>query len=183
MKLGTQEDCPHAVAWNRYQVPVPLIFAVGKSQGKASAVETLKENGKTLKENLKNSKEKGALSIVHRVLTIKKKIMQRIYFIDEMTPLLEHSYTDKNGQPQVFAVQGFVLSDGCNTLYGETQGNYAKAALALKLTVGQCVAVQTTSSARSYTTKDGEQRWENRVTITNIAPFGPRRKAEGGQTS
>jgi hypothetical protein len=71
--------------------------------------ETLKENGKTLKENLKNSKEKGALSIVHRVLTIKKKIMQRIYFIDEMTPLLEHSYTDKNGQPQVFAVQGFVL--------------------------------------------------------------------------
>ena len=47
--------------------------------------------------------------------------MQRIYFIDEMTPLLEHSYTDKNGQPQ--------------------------------------------------------------VTITNIAPFGPRRKAEGGQTS
>jgi hypothetical protein len=39
-------------------------------RGKASAVETLKENGKTLKENLKNSKEKGALSIVHRVLTI-----------------------------------------------------------------------------------------------------------------
>ena len=146
-------------------------------------METLKENGKTLKENLKNSKEKGALSIVHRVLTIKKKIMQRIYFIDEMTPLLEHSYTDKNGQPQVFAVQGFVLSDGCNTLYGETQGNYAKAALALKLTVGQCVTVQTCSTARSYTTKDGEQRWENRVTITNIAPFGPRRKAEGGQTS
>ena len=109
--------------------------------------------------------------------------MQRIYFIDEMTPLLEHSYTDKNGQPQVFAVQGFVLSDGCNTLYGETQGSYAKAALALKLTVGQCVAVQTISTARSYTTKDGEQRWENRVTITNIAPFGPRRKAEGGQTS
>ena len=77
----------------------------------------------------------------------------------------------------------FLEIDGCNTLYGETQGNYAKAALALKLTVGQCVAVQTTSSARSYTTKDGEQRWENRVTITNIAPFGPRRKAEGGQTS
>lgn len=51
--------------------------------------------------------------------------MERIYFVDEMTPLLEHSYT----------------------------------------------------------TKDGEQRWENRVTITNIAPFGPRRKAEGGQTS
>ena len=45
-----------------------------KSQGKASAVETLKENGKTLKENLKNSKEKGVLSIVHRVLTIKKKL-------------------------------------------------------------------------------------------------------------
>ena len=80
-------------------------------------------------------------------------------------------------------MQGFVLSDGCNTLYGETQGNYAKAALALKLTVGQCVTVQTISTARSYTTKDGEQRWENRVTITNIAPFGPRRKAEGGQTS
>ena len=35
--------------------------------GKASAVETLKENGNTLKENLKNGKEKGALSIVHRV--------------------------------------------------------------------------------------------------------------------
>ena len=31
-----------------------------KSQGKAPAAETLKENGNTLKENLKNGKEKGA---------------------------------------------------------------------------------------------------------------------------
>ena len=32
-----------------------------------TAAETLKENLKTLKGNLKNGKEKGALSIVHRV--------------------------------------------------------------------------------------------------------------------
>ena len=31
-----------------------------KTQGKAPAAETLKENGNTLKENLKNGKEKGA---------------------------------------------------------------------------------------------------------------------------
>ena len=38
-----------------------------KSQGKAPAAETLKENGNTLKENLKNGKGKSALSIVYRV--------------------------------------------------------------------------------------------------------------------
>ena len=51
-------------------------------------MEALKENGKTLKENLKNSKEKGALSIVHRVFNNLKtvKIMQRIYFITDIAP-------------------------------------------------------------------------------------------------
>jgi hypothetical protein len=34
------------------------IFAL-RTQGKAPAAETLKENLKTLKENLKNGKEKG----------------------------------------------------------------------------------------------------------------------------
>ena len=107
--------------------------------------------------------------------------MQQILFIQKLLPLRERSYNDRQGQPQVFTSQGFVLTDGVNTFYAETTGNYAKAVLGLKLTEGQLVAVQLTFRSSSWQTQQGETRYENAVTISNIAPFGLR-VTEGGES-
>ncbi len=56
-----------------------------------------------------------------------------------------------------------------NTFFAETTGNYAKAALGLKLEVGMTVNVHLVVDARKWQTQQGEDRYENRVTITNIA--------------
>ena len=86
------------------------------------------------------------------------------------TPLREIS-TERQGRPSVFYKQGFRLTDGVNSIYGETMGEYAKAVLGLKLEKGMTVAVNLDFSARSYPDKNGEIRFENQVRITNIAPF------------
>ena len=62
-----------------------------------------------------------------------------------------------------------LLTDGINTFFAETTGNYAKAALGLKLEVGMTVNVHLVVDARKWQTQQGEDRYENRVTITNIA--------------
>ncbi len=72
-------------------------------------------------------------------------------------------------QAAVFTSQGFLLTDGINTFFAETTGNYAKAALGLKLEVGMAVNVHLVVDARKWQTQQGEDRYENRVTITNIA--------------
>ena len=96
-----------------------------------------------------------------------------------MLPLAERSYMDKQGNPQTFASQGFVLTDGINTVYAETIGNYAKAAQALKLEQGMLVNVHLVSDVRQYMDKDGVVRYSNEVRITNIAAMtGPARKPE-----
>jgi len=86
-----------------------------------------------------------------------------------MMPLSERSYTNQQGQPATFTSQGFVLTDGVNTFFAETTGNYAKAVIALKLEVGMTVNVQLVVEARKWQTQQGEDCYENRVTITNIA--------------
>ena len=60
-------------------------------------------------------------------------------------------------------------NNGINTFFAETTGNYAKAALGLKLEVGMTVNVHLVVDARKWQTQQGEDRYENRVTITNIA--------------
>ena len=91
--------------------------------------------------------------------------------IKQILPLRDFSFTGSDGKPVTSCAQGFVLTDGCNTLYAETSGNYAKAVLALKLAAGQVVTAQLEFSMRDYQTKDGETRYETKVRITNISLF------------
>ena len=95
--------------------------------------------------------------------------MQQLAVIKRMFPIADRQYTNQQGQPAVFTSQGFLLSDGVNTYFAETTGNYAKAALGLKLEEGMTVNVHLVVDARKWQTQQGEDRHENRVTITNIA--------------
>lgn len=94
--------------------------------------------------------------------------MQQILRIEKILPLRDRNYTDRNGQPQVFTSQGFLLGDGVNRYYMETTGNYAKAVQGLKLKEGATVTVQFVADARQWTTQQGEERYENTFTISNI---------------
>ena len=95
--------------------------------------------------------------------------MQQLAIIKQIFPIVDRQYTNQQVQPAVFTSQGFLLTDGINTFFAETTGNYAKAALGLKLEVGMTVNVQLVVDARKWQTQQGEDRYENRVTITNIA--------------
>ena len=97
--------------------------------------------------------------------------MVQFFKIKEIHPLSERQYTDRQGQPQVFTSQEFVLTDGINTVCAYTSGNYAKAVQGLKLAEGDNVVVTLTWSARSWTTTEGEIRWSNEVNISNIAKY------------
>ena len=90
--------------------------------------------------------------------------MQQLAIIKQIFPIVDRQYTNQQGQPAVFTSQ-----DGVNTYFAETTGNYAKAALGLKLEEGMTVNVHLVWDARKWQTQQGEDRYENRVTITNIA--------------
>ena len=68
------------------------------------------------------------------------------------------------GQPDV-------LSDGINTIAGETVGNYAEAAQQLKLKVGGWVQVSLEFSVNDRKTQDGRDFKAQRVRILNISPL------------
>ena len=87
--------------------------------------------------------------------------MQQLAIIKQIFPIVDRQYTNQQGQPAVFTSQ--------DTYFAETTGNYAKAALGLKLEEGMTVNVHLVWDARKWQTQQGEDRYENRVTITNIA--------------
>ena len=92
-------------------------------------------------------------------------------FIKEMLPLEEISVTNQKGQPDVLKKQTYVLSDGINTIAGETVGNYAEAAQQLKLKVGGWVQVSLEFSVNDRKTQDGRNFKAQRVRILNISPL------------
>ena len=97
--------------------------------------------------------------------------MQQMMFIKEMLPLEEISVTNQKGQPDVLKKQTYVLSDGINTIAGETVGNYAEAAQQLKLKVGGWVQVSLEFSVNDRKTQDGRDFKAQRVRIINISPL------------
>ena len=79
--------------------------------------------------------------------------MEKTVVIVEQLPLSERNYTDRNGQTQVYASRGFILSDGIDTFYGEMSGDKARACK--ELDKSQLHRVQCQMQERSYNDKDG----------------------------
>lgn len=52
--------------------------------------------------------------------------MERLVSIQQQLQLQECSYVDRNGQNQVFALRGFVMTTGIETFYAEATGDYAR---------------------------------------------------------
>lgn len=93
--------------------------------------------------------------------------MEKFVYIQQQLPLQERSYTDRNGQNQVFASRGFVLSDGIDTFYAEAIGDYARSLPQLDTQTTH--RVQTQLAARDFRDKDGNIRYQTEVRIIKIS--------------
>lgn len=93
--------------------------------------------------------------------------MEKIVRIMQAQPLQERNYTDRNGQQQVFASRGFVLSDGIDTFYAEAVGDYARS-LPPDFNTGANHRLQAQLSMREYRDKEGGFRYATEIRIVKI---------------
>lgn len=92
--------------------------------------------------------------------------MEKVVRILNQLPMTERSYTDRNGQNQVFASKGFVLTDGIDTFYAEMIGDSARTAP--QYDMNQMHTVQTTLQMRSWKDQQGAEHYSTEVRINKL---------------
>ena len=93
--------------------------------------------------------------------------MEIICRISEQQELQEREYRTQQGTVEKFASMGFVLQSGGDTFYAEMIQEQARRQGVLDRNYYYKATLQ--SLARTWTDQQGQQRWENRVTLTRIA--------------
>ena len=88
--------------------------------------------------------------------------------IVKVLPLVQRTYTDRNGQTQVFKSKGFLLSNGINNLYAEAIGNTAERYEQRTFDFSQHHVADLNISVREYTDKDGVVRYSNEIQLTRL---------------
>ena len=94
--------------------------------------------------------------------------MERLVSIQQQFPLQERSYVDRNGQNQVFASRGFVMTTGIETFYAEMQGDLARSFRDIHPDPSLLHSVQTQMSIREFKDKDGNIRYSNEIRIMKL---------------
>lgn len=95
--------------------------------------------------------------------------MEKLVIIQKVFPQQERNYTDRNGQQQIFASRGFILSDGIDTFYAEMVGDYARANAKTEYPTDQMHAVQCTIQQRTWKDAQGVERYSNEIRINKLA--------------
>ena len=93
--------------------------------------------------------------------------MEIICRIAEQSALQEREYTTQQGTTERFASMGFILQSGSESIYAEMVQEQARRQGMLSKDFYYKASLQL--SARPWTDQQGQQRWENRITITKIA--------------
>ena len=93
--------------------------------------------------------------------------MERLVSIQQQFPLQERSYVDRNGQNQVFASRGFVMTTGIETFYAEATGDYARS-LPQQFDQNMMHSLQAQLSVCDFRDKDGNTRYQTEVRIIKL---------------
>lgn len=88
--------------------------------------------------------------------------------IVKVFPINTNNYTDSQGVSKVFKTKAFILHDGRSSFFGEAKQENAESIEALNLQGGEVVNVHMNCYARDYKTSNGEVRYSNEFTITNM---------------
>ena len=95
--------------------------------------------------------------------------MEKLVIIKKVFPMQERTYNDHNGQQQIFASRGFILSDGIDTFYAEMVGDTARANAQTVFPTDQLVAAQCTIVQRTWKDSQGVERYSNDIRINKLA--------------
>lgn len=95
--------------------------------------------------------------------------MKIIGEILQLRGLEERPFTDRNGQPQMFASFGLVVGDGLDRVACEATGQYARQLSVAGLSVGDRVTAHVVLDCREWTDSNGKVRYENTATLQRIA--------------
>ena len=93
--------------------------------------------------------------------------MEIICRIQMQGALQEREYQTQQGTQEKFASMPFVLATGGETVYAEMVQEQARRQGVLSTDYYYKATLQ--FNARSWKDQQGQQRWENRVTLTKIA--------------
>jgi len=94
--------------------------------------------------------------------------MEKFVQIIQSFPFQEREYTDRNGQKQVFASRGFILTDGIDHFYAEMTGDYARSMKDVYPDTTILHRVQMVMSTREYKDKEGDSRFSNDIRIVKL---------------
>lgn len=94
--------------------------------------------------------------------------MEKSVKIIQQLPLQERNYTDRNGQNQVFASKGYLLTDGVDSFYAEMQGDLARNYKDINFDANDLHRVQTVICFREYRDKDNTIRYSNEIRIVKM---------------
>lgn len=92
--------------------------------------------------------------------------MEKMLQIQELCPLTERTYTDKNGQPKVFASRGVVLTNGIDSFYAELTEDLARRT---DFKAGEMRYWRIECTTRRYTDKNGVQRFSNEFYVRRVS--------------
>ena len=94
--------------------------------------------------------------------------MEKLVSVLQQFPMQERQYLDRDGQNQVFASRGFVLSTGIDTFYAEMTGDLARSQASVQFDQSTMHIVQMQTSVREYKDKEGNTRYSNEIRITRM---------------
>ena len=94
--------------------------------------------------------------------------MEKLVSIVQQFPLQERAYTDRNGQSQLFASMGFVLTDGIDTFYAEMQGDLARSFRDIHPEPTLMHRVQLQMGVREFKDKEGNTRYSNEIRVVKL---------------
>ncbi len=95
--------------------------------------------------------------------------MEKLVQVVQALPFQEREYKDRNGQKQMFASRGFLLTDGVDYFYAEMTGDYARLMKDLYPDTHIWHRVQMQMSAREFKDKEGNVRYTNEIRIIKLA--------------
>lgn len=88
--------------------------------------------------------------------------------IVKVYPLNSREYTDKSGQKKIFKSKAFIIHDGKSSYYVEAIQENAESIESLNAKEGDVVNVHVSCRAREFSTKDGEIKYANEITLTHM---------------
>ena len=94
--------------------------------------------------------------------------MEKLVSVLQQFPFHERPYQDREGQNQVFASRGFVLSTGIDTFYAEMTGDMARSQATVQFDPAVMHIVQMQASVREFKDKEGNTRFSNEIRITKL---------------